>query len=251
MFCLGSGLLTSPYQLGAYSSIGDTFMKCILPEHVTDLAENYTRMPLIRIGGRYAVHNRQTQMLENCAELAVVLHAFLEFLEKTRQRVRPAYDGVMLLSFNPDATPALLQQLERCNLSGRFWRTVAGLGHLTQYIKEACWNRDEFQSHASRDVSLEMISMEDAYMCAFKKRIGSENMFCDLKSNYCYQILLQLLQQEPTYQNFFRVSLVYALKSRPKNYSTSEVPVCKNEHVKIRNNMHGTCILIFLALHKN
>jgi hypothetical protein len=207
MFCLGSGLLTSPYQLGAYSSIGDTFIKCILPELVTDLAVNYARMPLIRFGGRYAVHNRQTQTLEHCTELAGALHAFIEFLEKMRQRVRPAYDGVMLLSFNPESTPVLLQQLERCNLAGRFWRTVGGLGHLTQYIKEACWNNMEFQAHAGRDTSLELISLQDAYMCTFKKKIGTETMFCDLKANYCYQILLQLLQQEPNYSNFFRVSV--------------------------------------------
>ena len=205
MLCLGSGLVTSPYQLGAYSSLGDTFIKCIVPEGLTELAENYTRLPLIRFGGRHAVNNRQTHRLEYCEKLAIALYAFVEFLEKIRQRVRPAYDGVVLVAYNEEATPALLQQLERCSLSDRFWRTVAGLGHLNHYIKEVHSDKPHFIVSASSEGGLEKMPLDEAYWCAFQQRISTDLMFCDLRANHCYQILLQLLQKEPSYSNFYRV----------------------------------------------
>jgi hypothetical protein len=205
MLLLGTGLLTSPYQLGAYCSLGESFLKCIQPTGAMELAENYTKMPLIRLGGRYGVHNRQTQQIEYCGGLRQVLAHFVDFLEKMKQRVRPAFDGVVLVSYSDEATGALLQELDRCHLADQFWRCVAGVGNVFRYIKDVHWDRPLFQNFEGHEGSLEMMSLEQAHECVFKRRLNMDELFSDLKANYVYQVLLQLLQREPNYANFYRV----------------------------------------------
>ena len=207
MLCLGVGLQTTPYQLGAFApALGDTHVQCILPEGAIELAENFTRLPLVRIGGRYTVHNRHTQQLEPCTGLEAALQAFLTFLETMKQRVRPAYDGVVLVSYTKEATPVLLQRLEQHGLLQRFWRTVASLGDLAQYIKEVHAEGPMFQSYVNTHGLLDLMPLDQAYVCAFKRKGNLEGLFMDLRANYVYQILLQLHQKEPTYANFYRVS---------------------------------------------
>jgi hypothetical protein len=208
MLSLGSGLLTAPYQLGAYSTLGDAFVRCIKPSGLMEMAENYTAMPLVRFGGRYAVHNRQTQQLEFCINPHRALLEFVEFLETMKQRVRPAYDGVVLVSYSQECTPLLLQRLEQFDYGQRFWRAVAALGDLGQYMKEVHAENPAFRSllsSPSRPSGLERIPLEKAYSCAFQRKMPMEGMFCDLRANYTYQVMLQLHQKEPNYANFYRV----------------------------------------------
>jgi len=48
------------------------------------------------------------------------------------------------------------------------------------------------------------MSLEAAYYCTFREKVSAEG-FCDLRANYTYQVLLQLLQKEPGYANFYKV----------------------------------------------
>ena len=126
-----------------------------------------------------------------------------------RNRLRPAYTGVVLLSHFPESIPQLLKSLRRHGLYDSFQRTVAGLGAAVNFLAD---------SHADRFTSLPLdgavnsrrrfrdgqsgqleISLESAHEAVLGRR--EKSPMCEVRAAMCINVLDRLLDAPGLYQS--------------------------------------------------
>ena len=115
----------------------------------------------------------------------------IDFLEKGRNRVRPAYDGVVLLSHLPEVIPQLLKSLRRWGLYNQFQRSVASLGDLSTYLSTVHHHRLKELGHGQQlNVSLEFAY--ERVTKGLKAKVSSS--LCDRRAALIMELLERLLE---------------------------------------------------------
>ncbi len=136
------------------------------------------------------------------------LESFLTFLEKGCRSVRPAYDGILLLSHIQEIIPTLIKSMRKHCLYERFSRTVKGMGDLCTFLAQCHLKRFARGTDAGRvDLAISAVSLS-----VLGERT-TERSSCDRKAKTTYEVLERLLETPPTYSNFFS-RFVHPLDSR-------------------------------------
>ena len=194
---LGSGLKSSIYQLGARTAHGDTLVTCVFPATPRQRAEAtlHSTCPLLKmtVGGKSqaSVRHPTTGRFLECVGEREALQTMIDFLEKGRNRVRPAYDGVVLLSHLPEVIPQLLKSLRRWGLYNQFQRSVASLGDLSTYLSTVHHHRlKELGQGQQLNVSLEFAY--ERVTKGLKAKVSSS--LCDRRAALIMELLERLLE---------------------------------------------------------
>jgi len=193
---LGTGVSTELYQLGAYSMHGESFVRCVLPLNFQGEAENHPNLPMVKFKKKCHVNNRQTGNMEECISENTTLKQLVEFITRNINRVRPPYDGAVLVCHSNFAIASFLRFIGSSNVAEVFWHRVHAIGSLQELVK----------NHPNGDVFLrgENLSPEEMYYQLFKSLVPMEKLFSDVRAKYLYEILVKFLDTNPGYLNFFK-----------------------------------------------
>jgi len=204
MITLGAGIKADPYQIGAISTLGDTFLRCIEPKNQKYEAEVSRELPMVMFKNKFHLNNRTTGTMEPCHLEEIAFKDFISFLEKCKNRTRPAYDGIVLVSESEESIPLLLKFVKRMNLETWFWRNVVSLGGLSNYVTRALKQDARIKRYIARNKDVASIPLGHLYNELFLTKINTTGIFSDLKANYVYQVLLKALEINPDYSNYFK-----------------------------------------------
>ena len=136
----------------------------------------------------------------------IVFKDFLEFLEKSKNRTRPAHDGVVLFTYSETTIANLLKLIRRMNMEHWFWKVVASVGCLSTYVEVKHSTHPRIKAWKQVENLEYSASMEGLYYNCFHNKVSFYTACNDLRANYLYQILTKLLQEMPTYKNLFKVN---------------------------------------------
>ena len=129
---------------------------------------------------------------------------FLKYLEKSKNRTRPAYDGIALVFQDEDLIPVFFRFLSRNNHRDRFWRVVSSIGSVYTYVRFSMKSKPGI-TNALQKSKEEGDLLATLYSVIFRLRLNTKKMLSDLKANNLYQILLKALDSIPNYSSFFKV----------------------------------------------
>ena len=194
---LGSGLKSSIYQIGAHTAHGDSMVTCVLPATPGQRAEAtlHPTCPLVKVtlGGKVqpSVRHPSTGRYFECVGEREALQQMIDFLEKGRNRVRPAYDGVVLLSHLPEIIPQLLKSLQRWGLYNQFQRSVASLGDLSTFLSTTV-HHQRLKENGQLNVSLEFAY--ERLTKGLKAKLSSS--LCDRPAALIMELLERLLETQ-------------------------------------------------------
>lgn len=197
------GMSGSIIQLGTFLPHGVSHSACMLPENV-DQAD------LISCGTFFKV--RESMLMKVGPKLVPTfprdhsLVSFLEFLEKGCRRVRPAFDGVILVSYLQEDLPHLIKAFMKAGLYDRFANVVKGVADLCNFVaKEHSWR---FMVNGKLELSLSHV-----YYTTLGERFNHVNRGPDGRAEGIYQCLERLLENKPSFGNFIGKFALH-LKSR-------------------------------------
>jgi hypothetical protein len=210
MICLGKGINSDLYQLGAYTIHGETFVRCVEPVLMKEEAENHKELPMVLFKNKYHVNNRQTGIMEPCVHEKEALRSFIEFILKNINRVRPAYTGAVLVCDSNFTIGNLIKRIKNNNLDGQFWSTttisrVSAMGSIEFLAKE----------HPNGAMLLRgwEQNLEEIYYELFNRMRPFDKHFSDEKAKFCYEVLVKLLDTNPSFKNYFQ-DYTYTRNSR-------------------------------------
>ena len=139
LMSVGSGLSSCIYQLGSWSWHGDSFLQCVVPGEegsMQELARQHMHCPLIELSGCHYVRHPVKGQFVRCVLEEEAIRQFLVFLETGKNRVRPMYDGIVLISHTPDIIPQLVKSVRRSGLFDRFAKLVSGMGDFASFLSQ-------------------------------------------------------------------------------------------------------------------
>lgn len=160
---------------------------------------------MVMFKNKFHINNRATGKMEACLPEEAALKDFVTFLETCRNRIRPAYDGIVLVAETEDSIPWLLKFVKRANLGAWFWRHVASFGAMSSYIQVSTKKNIHLLRSAWRAKGVGNIPLNALYREFFREKLKVKGILSDLKANYVYQVLLKVLGSPPDYANFFKV----------------------------------------------
>ncbi|XP_059095481.1 uncharacterized protein LOC131890195 [Tigriopus californicus] len=197
------GVSGSMIQLGTYLPHGVSHSFCMLPENVD-------QSDLISCGVFFKV--REAMFMKVGSKLVPTfprdhsLVSFLDFLEKGCRRVRPAFDGVILLSYLQEDLPHVIKAFMKAGLYDRFANVVKGVADLCNFVaKEHSWR---FMVNGKLELSLAHV-----YYNTVGERFNHANRGPDGRAEGIYQCLERLLENKPSFGNFIG-KFAHHLKSR-------------------------------------
>ena len=204
------------YQLGCQSYHGDQVLLCLLPDTEVglNLAKHHPHCPLVIMSGRPYVRHTNTAQFQQCLEPAEALTNLLDFLEKSKNRTRPSYDGLVLLSPDLDNLTDIIKSVRKHNLYQRFSRLVSAVGSLTNFLLKK-------NVRGVTDSS----SLEACYHAVFHRKMYPIHPMSDDRARICFEIVGKVLDSPPSFRNLFSVScqpLTSSHIQRRVNFRTRE-----------------------------
>ena len=187
-------LAGSNYQLGCQSFHGDQVLLCLLPDTEVglNLAKHHPHCPLVIMSGRPYVRHTNTAQFQQCLEPAEALGRLLDFLERSKNRTRPSYDGLVLLSHNLDHLTDIIKVFRKHNLYQRFSGLVSAVGSLTNLLL-----------HKNVRGVTDSSSLETCYYSVFQRKMYPIHPMSDDRARICFDIVGKVLESPPSFRNLF------------------------------------------------
>jgi len=195
LMSVGSGLSSCIYQLGSWSWHGDSFLQCVVPGEegsMLELARQHMLCPLIELSGCHYVRHPVKGQFVRCVLEEEAVRQFLVFLETGKNRVRPVYDGIVLISHTPDIIPQLVKSVRRSGLFDKFAKLVSGMGDLASFLSQK--KPRQYNN---------LNSLETDYEKTFGRKMSPQSPMCEDRAKISQEILGKLLETAPTFSNFF------------------------------------------------
>ena len=164
---------------------GEKIHHFITPNNETDLhsAKNHHTSPLVVISGSNYVKLTTTSNFNQCLSEREAVSRFLFFLERSKSRVRPAYDGIILVSHSSDHLAQFIKTFTKYKLYDRLVQSVAGVADLSKFI-----GHNKLKSNKSRNYDLnqpQALALAEDYESVFCKKLYLRNPMCDDVARIC------------------------------------------------------------------
>ena len=184
----------SHYQLACQSYHGDRLLLCLVPDTEVglNLAKHHFHCPLVTMSGRPYVRHTNTGQFQQCLEPGEALVRLLDFLEKSKNRTRPSYDGLVLLSHSLHSLTGLVKSVRKHNLYQRFSQLVSAVGSLTNFLLKK-------NVRGVTDSS----SLEVCYHAVFQRKMYPLHPMSDDRARICFEIVGKVLDSPPSFRNLF------------------------------------------------
>ena len=184
----------SHYQLGCQSYHGDRLLLCLVPDTEVglNLARHHAHCPLVTMAGQPYVRHTNTGQFQQCLEPGEALTSLLEFLEKSKNRTRPSYDGLVLLCHDLHSLTGLVKSVKKHSLYQRFSQLVSAVGSLTNFLL----NKNV------RGVT-DSSSLEECYRAVFHRKMHPLHPMSDDRARICFDIVGKVLDSPPSFRNLF------------------------------------------------
>ena len=195
--CHIDSLAGCPYQVGCHSYHGDSLLVCLLPdtESGLNLAKQHHNSPLVTLSGQPYLRHSNTGQFQRCLPQREALNKVIAFLETCKNRTRPSYDGVVLVTSNDlDQVANLIKTFRKHQLYQRISQLVSAVGNLTKLLQSKQFSRLEDSS-----------SLEECHSAVFHRKMFPLHPMSDDKAGICFDILGKVLDSPPTFRNLFSV----------------------------------------------
>jgi len=206
MIMLGRGIRREVYQIGAYSSLSDSFLRCIQPVKNYEEAVLLEEMPLVDFKNGKHLFNKLDNKMLNTYSVDDAFEHLLTYLSKVRTLTRPAFEGVVLVCPTESMLTYLLKSLRQMGLEKAFWNIVISVGDLNTYISSMCKTSQQLQKSLMDNMNVNCRSLDEVYYNLFHTKIEYKAAFSDLRANWAFQIFLKINESPPTYNNYFKGS---------------------------------------------
>ena len=186
----------SLYQVGCQSYHGDCLLLCLLPdtEAGLTLARQHYHCPLVVMSGQSYLRHTNNGQFKPCIQQREALTRLISFLETCRNRTRPSYDGVVLVSHTLDTVTDLIKTFRKHELYDKLRQQVSAVGDLTKLLQNK-------KVHGVTDSS----SLEACYNAVLHRKMYPIHPMSDDTARICFDIIGKVLDSPPTFRNLFSV----------------------------------------------
>lgn len=184
----------SIYQLGGWSGHGDHVHCMVTPQLEADLqrAKHHPDYPLVVMAGsQFVRHANSGQFLQAVTEGEAIFR-FMRFLETCKNRTRPAYDGVVLVSHNSTNVSMFLKTFKKYKMYVKLSQLVSAIGDINKYLRSVDSSKCDF-------------SFARLYESVLRRPMYPRQPMGDDKTRLCHEILNKLFEGGTNYNNFYKM----------------------------------------------